>query len=1290
MTLLGLASLTACGSGKEEKAPVVSADNGSNSQSSGVQPNIGENVPPPASQDSSKNSEASAALPTNSAENFFHDKEAYDNFSDGLKDRIYQTYQVDPSQSLEGNCNGYYNTLLGRTAPVLYVKPGKVGSGNSGLPDGVQMQTFELRSAESTPAPDAGCDPSSTFLCLDSPDNGFTTVQPGVDVSGKIDLTQLAVFGAQDPVIVISVYNNSGGGASAEIPIMPGDVQSTSNPNVGKFSAAVGLSGAGKFTIVVTAFKVINNGAGNELFSIMVNGTRSEWPKIELVNAVPNPLNKLADSGHETDPVTNNAVIAADFLNVKVKLLTAGGAGIQVRFDDKDQNDVLQSSMVALPADEGADTFFTGVVPLHQGVNKIHVTATNPALEALMGSSAPAPSVVDFTVFNADGGPRIKMIKPEKDGVVAQGAKDGEKVDLQFCYTFVPSQANGNSGGGSTLPTIDDNCKSGQLGFTPEIYLNGKQVVGADNVEYDATQGIFTIHLDPRFGVNVYEIKSTQQLKSGNDQTKSSSYQAGAFTYGVPMKLIDNGVIATANTMTKRGLNIDLYKTMIAHDVKDLLTKFLNRPQTSDLVLSIFKKTATTPGYVCHELEQQVVSGGDTSIEFHKDTFSLGSIDLVDLSTNSDGLLHLTARINGMHGQADLKAVDGRQVTYYGEDVGFLPLNIDIARLDINLGVAFKKQHDQDLNGDGVLDEKDDRLVLDLVKIPGTDVINVVGDGELGNYVSVDPSRNPHAAGAQFLDEQQGLIKRQFQTSLEGTMLCGIEEGQNHPLTGALGKSVLDLEKLTGYNANFQRLPFSFTLFGKTISLDIAYDILRADAIRFDSDGIHIVNAPLRFNPGPTLLTQLASSFSQGLLGAVSRWMTADEAQPSLDNTNQDHKVAIGLGEDALSQVFSAASLGGLVDLDIDANWWTTNKITPQKALAPMGGNDSRLAPDIDVNLDGQKDDLDKQVPLLLQVRTDKRVPPMLTFLNAQEAMELANTVVMKPAPDATPQPTPSSSEKVPPAVDPNGRYFRLSIPNLELTVYRTAPVPESEGGVKTFCERVVPTSYNGTLEAKGMCKVVPDTKTLVPLDKLPAGTTCPEANLVKIPARNGAIVSYGETTASNYTNPKPLYRIKANLIVHGQIKGIQRVAAAADFLTNPNPPEKTKVQLRLVPNTISDANPVFVTSIQVLENNTGKSDAALASDWITTLTGALGSPCERFNEIMIPIPESFAGKADAQGNPTPLLPDFGVDSIDIGVVDPSDPSTLARIPAAYIDDSRLYLDILAYAGLNFSESGGK
>ncbi|KAB2841029.1 hypothetical protein F9K50_04725, partial [bacterium] len=405
--LLALISLTACGSGNDDDVE-VQANPSSPTSPSDIQPNIHENVPPPASQDS-KNTEDSGVGP-NTAENFFNGKETYDDFSDPLKERIYQTYQVDPSQGLGGNGHGYYNTLLGRTAPILYVRQGaadKVRSEKTADGQTVQYRVMALE------ADGGGCDPTSTFLCLDSPETGFETVHPGVDVIGKIDLNQLAVFGPNDPVIVVSVFNNSGGGASSEIAIMPGDVQETSDPNIGKFSAAVGLTGAGKFTIVVSAFRVINEGAGNELASIMVNGTRIEAPEIEFVNAVPSPINKLAEAGHETDPVENNAVIAADFLNVKVKLLTAGGAGIQVKFDDANENDELQSSVVALPSEEGADVFFTGVVPLHQGVNKIKVTARSPALDELLGDAAPEPSVVTFTVFNADGGPRLKLIKPE-------------------------------------------------------------------------------------------------------------------------------------------------------------------------------------------------------------------------------------------------------------------------------------------------------------------------------------------------------------------------------------------------------------------------------------------------------------------------------------------------------------------------------------------------------------------------------------------------------------------------------------------------------------------------------------------------------------------------------------------------------------------------------------------------------------------------------------------------------------------------------------------------------------
>src|SRR5262249_19800259 len=213
--------------------------------------------------------------------------------------------------------------------------------------------------------------------------------------------------------------------------------------------------------------------------------------------------------------------------------------------------------------------------------------------------------------------------------------------------------------------------------------------------------------------------------------------------------------------------------------------------------------------------------------------------------------------------------------------------------------------------------------------------------------IFVDSSRNPLAAGLELLDWQQGLLLTQFNNILNGTLLCGVEDGVNNTNSGALGKAIVDLEKLTGYNANIFRLPLNLTLIGKTLSMDVAYDILRASAINFDPQGIHIINAPLRFNPGPTVLTQLAKDLADGIVGSVSRWMDDSETQPQRGATNEDHTVALGLGEDALNQIFAAAVQSGFLDLDVDANFYTTNGITPTKALAPEGGNDSRLANDI-------------------------------------------------------------------------------------------------------------------------------------------------------------------------------------------------------------------------------------------------------------------------------------------------------------------------------------------------------
>lgn len=1227
--------LAGCGAGDESPVEVTSDNSAPAPAPADIQPNVHVNVPPPQEK-----------LTETSAQKFFDKKEEYDGFSEGLKERIYQSYTIEGDADLSGQGNGYVNTLMGRSAPIVYVKSG----------EGV---------------PGVGCDPASTFLCLDSPENEFETIYAGVDVIGNIDLNQLAVFGADDPVAVVSVFNNSGGGAASEILIMPQDVEETADPNVGRFTAAAALSGSGKFTIVVSAYRVVNEGAGNELVSIMVTGTRLEAPEIEFVEARPE-FNKLAAAGHEKDPVQTGAIIATNILDLKVKLLTAGGEGIQTKFENYDAQDNFQSVVTALPVGEGADTFITGRVPMHQGLNKIKVISRAPGIDAIMGENAPEPSVVEFSVFNVDGGPKIKLIKPEARGVlVPQNVETGQKVTLEFCYTFIPTKVEGHPGGtgAPTPPVIGDECKSGTLGFTPEVSVNGTKITGSENFSYDASSGVFTVKVAPEFGVNLYEIRATEEFSSAED-AKSTSYLSGSFIFGNPIALINNGQIATENTFAKRGLNLDVDQAMIKGDIKTLLLKFLNRPETADLILNIFKKKANGPGYVCTETDAPAVSNGDTTINMNADTFTLGNIELITLEANSDGMLHVTAKINGMHGEAELRAAENSGNTFNGKDLGFIPINFSMASLNLNVGVAFKK------NTEGVSE-------IDLRKIGDTPIATIVGDGPLGRPVYVDSSRNPLAAGLELLDWQQGLLLTQFNQIIEGTLLCGVEEGLNNASTGALGKNVADLESLLSTNANVFRIPINFNLFGKQVQLVVAYNLLRG-TIKFDSQGIHIRDIPLRVNPGPVQLVDLASDLSKGLIGSVSRWVGSNESSPQQGLTTEEHQVLLQIGEDGLNQAFAAATLAGLVDLTVDANFYNDLGSIPAEKLAPNG---SSLAANIDLNFDGKIDDEDQNAPVALEVKTDKAIPPMLTFLTDAEVAKLAQEEAERleagsggtaatPAPEPSGSPTPTTKA----FFEPGGKYFRLALANLEITTYVNQKVPKELGGFQTYCKRQW--SDPPSVAAKGFCQLAGDV--LIPGANPLDTPACEGGNLVTFPRLNGPKSSFGPgPTPDNLDQVIPLYRMKGGVLIHGKISGIDRdinykEKALRGYTGNSEPvPVKTILHIQFAPK--ESVRNAMVLALEMVENNTGASDSSLLGNFDTILTGAFGAGCQNLNELRIPIPEKFPGDPAAGAPaPEPLLPDFGVAGIDIGGSD--------AMPQAFIDDNNLFIDVLVHVGLIFTE----
>lgn len=359
--LLGLflvVFFASCGASSTPDLP--EEDNKENISPQDIQPDIHTNVPPPGT--SKDGSGDNKVLQAEIAQNFFDKKETQDKFSDSLRDQISQT--MDVSQVKAGDA--VFPTILGNVIPSLDVETGE-------------------------------CDPAAEFLCIDSPKptTGFDdifTIYAGIEVTARIDLTQLAVFGPNDPVAVVSVFNNELGGGASEVLIMPEDIMATSDPNVGQFQTAVALGGAGQFTVVVSSYKNINDGESNELVSKMFNVFRTVAPDIDFLEARTVIQGLVSDSTVET-----NATVNSESLRIKVQLMTPFSPGVQVRFKNHDEAGFLKGFDAVgyvspkEAAVENGEWVYTGEVVLHQGLNEIQIEAANPELEKAMGDEAPPP-----------------------------------------------------------------------------------------------------------------------------------------------------------------------------------------------------------------------------------------------------------------------------------------------------------------------------------------------------------------------------------------------------------------------------------------------------------------------------------------------------------------------------------------------------------------------------------------------------------------------------------------------------------------------------------------------------------------------------------------------------------------------------------------------------------------------------------------------------------------------------------------------------------------------------------
>lgn len=1270
--MLGMFSgaLTGCGVAEQDSATSSVSQPREDVPTEGVQPDIHLNVPPP-------------SVHQEFSDQYNQVKSQMNNFSPDLK------------LAIANNAAKFFSPSPGGDETEVSTDNSTPSQGNGDDAAAPSPPVFHTLMGGTLPLEEDGnCDPKAQFLCLDAPrpPEGFSqvyTIDAGVDVVVRMDLTQLAVFGSQDPVAIVSIFNSDSGGAATEMLIMPEDVQSTSDPDVGRFETAVPLGGNGKFTIVVSAYRNINDGEANELFSKMVEVYRTGQADIEFVEA------KKLTQGTLGTEVSDGDTISAEALQLTVKLLSTYSPGIQIRFENYDEAGHLKGFVAVGHVSslqgqfDGTDWSYTAPLLLHLGVNEIRIVASNPQLEAQLGDQAPDSMTLTFTVTNFFGRPTLKVISPDPAEPLVAQHSEHQKVELSFCYTMIPELAA--EGRGAADP---DQCITGSLGLEACLFVNGRKIgmVGGgpnpdgDTIDYNPAEGVFTARVTPDFGINLYQINVTE------DKCETALFtQAGSFIFGQPHPMIEDGVIGEDGLFTQRGVHLDVDRSFLEGEVKGAIQAFLDRPETADMILGIFKSTARKPGYTCDDFidpntGRPVQSNGDTSIEFLEDSFTLGpgdgsgrAIELKSLTTGSSGMLELSVVLNGMHGEADLTPVESTGNTFNGMDLGFLPISFAIQKLEMNIGVAFPLDHKAiDSDGDG---EKDTRR-LDLKTLPGKELFRITGDGPLGKAIYINSSRNPLAAGLELLDWQSNLLGNTFNAIMGGTLLCGIEEGQNNTSSGVIGKAAVDLQNIQSKNPNIFRLSFDQEILGKQIKLDVAVDALKAE-IEFDEEGIHVRNIPVRANPAASVLSTLATEFEKGILGPVSRYRITAEQDPQKNITNSTHVLGVEIGEDVINQALFAAVGAGLLDLGVDAKFYKEKEIIPNEEIAPNG---AKLAPGVDINRDGVVDESDEMTPVRLELSPDKRMPPTVSFLSDEEVARFITEEEASADSGDDSGTTDPSGDTPPPDESPTHpywvagqTYFRIAVANLEIAAYKQEFIPESLGGLRHYCKKTW--SDDPSIPAKGFCNI--SSAVLVDDNDIPNDQPgCEDGEVVSMTNDNGVKLSHQSRTLANADEVVPLYRIRMNAVLHGKISGINREISAKERIQDPQAPVRTVLHMQFAPSPISPR--ALIPAVEVIENNTNISDEEIISRWDTILTGAIGDRCRGLNELRIPINDSIEFDPEKEG----LIQDIGLTAIDLG----TDPETL---PEAFIDDNRLYLDLLLAADLKFegddssSDDGG-
>lgn len=1260
------------------------------------------NLPPP----SLESEDTVSALQTNSSI-FFQRKEVWDTFSEELKSKVWESYarSADLNGAGPGGA-GYFNTLFGRVSPVKKLPAVSVQKQKS-QKTLKNLPVLLLAQMESSVA---FCE---SFICIDSPVDGLNTVFDSVIVSGRIRMDQAALFSPDDPLIMVSVFKQSGESVAQDIPVYARDVpvslvlpplSGSEDPNapleaveIGVFNHTVPLAGAGKFTIVLTAFQE----SGGSVLSqpLYFEVYRQDNPKIELYSLTPPETGNqmIADVAHRRDEVRSGDEVSMLSVEAKVKIAALSPSAVQsnvgIIFQNYDVDGNLRYVTSGEPgfskvSAEDETPIKIGKLTLFDGYNKFVITAHNQQLDDFyrsMNLPLPPPQRLEFSLINHLPQAGLKMISPADGAIVEPNGQ--ASIPISFCITGLPN-----------LPgrpvSYSGECLQNWSGDMPAVtfnnYIYGRNP--SSQVSYNASTGIFTFNAKPLLGANLIKISLVNKnylpaVLTQNEDGSSSEDVTGlgnfntSFSYGKLNRIFENGQLKEKDNFLQRGLSLEIHKSVLEKDVKKMLLAFLNKPEFKETFITAFKKDAPGETSICSEGGEYTVDTGDTTLNILPETLKLGSFEIMELTPGNDNKLHIAVRLNGFNAQADLRGLNSNvRLVHDGVDYGFIPLSITLNRLTLRATLNFKK------------DEKGYSLINLTYPVSGK-LLELEGGDALKNSVHVNSNRNPYAAAIEAKDVNGGLLQTSFEQTLTKTVVCGLEKGLNNPTTG-LAQWREDLLKLVSYNnLNPFRIPVEFEMLNKLVGIDLAYDVLKGD-IQFSDRGVHIKNVPLRITPSPRVLSNLAEDIKNSFIGSLSVPTQNPEMAATLPHSDENRNFSLSLSEDAINQAIAAASLSGMLDLEIDPNFYTNNEIPFIAKVTPdVRGMFDR---DVDLNQNGVADD--RLLPVQMKVRMNPSTPPNLHFLSKSEIEELAQKVA-----EYDQAATAGSSDVSNKALNKDLHYFRLSISNLDLSFYRVVPVPRELGGYKNYCslstalpEPGVDTEKRAqvpTFRIDGNSTDFACSQSLSStIEKMTA--TCPTGyEAVEIPVRNGPVLSAVEGSST----PLPVVRMKVDLVLYGVFQGIYREVLAADqYHVDPNAPEGQKLVRNETPATptnflrmriVTGVSPADVfSSFRVIENRTAFSGEELSNQLGgVILPFALTNPCENFNEIRIPIPDRIPSVGDdVSESMSKLLNDFGIHHFNLG----EDEASLPALPFMVQTDPNgsasnpLYLDMQAHLSI--------